>query len=162
MLALICILYIEHIAWLLQNTRDTKAYVQLSLKVGWSYSSESVKGLRSSTAQLSSYTVSVLVGFVIAAILAHVTWALAQEWVLSIRTAKTVTWALTREWVSLQYLWQSWPVQNNSKHVFSPIPTDLLALQVTQMPRSPKLAIFLPTTTNGQTNHFTPLRMCAG
>ena len=36
--------------------------------------------------------VSVLVSFVIAAILAHVTWA------LSIRTVKIVTWALIREW----------------------------------------------------------------
>ena len=42
--------------------------------------------------------VSVLVSFVIPAILTHVTWALAQEWVLSNRTAQTVTWALTREW----------------------------------------------------------------
>ena len=42
--------------------------------------------------------ISVLVGFVIPAILAHVTWALAREWALSIRTAQTVTWALTREW----------------------------------------------------------------
>ena len=41
----------------------------------------------------------VLVGFVIAAILAHITWALAREWALSFRTAKTVTLALTREWV---------------------------------------------------------------
>ena len=40
--------------------------------------------------------VSVLVGFVIAVILAPVTWALAREWALSIQTAKTVTWALTR------------------------------------------------------------------
>ena len=31
-------------------------------------------------------------------VLAHLTWALAREWALSIRTAKTVTWALTREW----------------------------------------------------------------
>ena len=31
-------------------------------------------------------------------ILAHVTWALAWEWALFIRAAKTVTWALTREW----------------------------------------------------------------
>ena len=31
--------------------------------------------------------------------LAHVAWALAREWALSIRTAKAVTWALTREWV---------------------------------------------------------------
>ena len=29
----------------------------------------------------------------------HVTWSLAREWALSIRTAKTVTFALTREWV---------------------------------------------------------------
>ena len=43
--------------------------------------------------------VSVLVGFVIAVILAHVTWVLAREWVLSIRTAKIVTWVLTRELV---------------------------------------------------------------
>ena len=31
-------------------------------------------------------------------ILAHVTWALAREWALFIRAAKTVTWALTQEW----------------------------------------------------------------
>ena len=42
--------------------------------------------------------VSVIVGFFIAAVLVHITWAFAQEWVLSIQTAKTVTWALTREW----------------------------------------------------------------
>ena len=30
-------------------------------------------------------------------ILAHVTWALAREWALFIRAAKTVTWALTRD-----------------------------------------------------------------
>ena len=34
--------------------------------------------------------VSVLIGFVTAVILAHVTWVLAQEWALSIQTAKTV------------------------------------------------------------------------
>ena len=28
-------------------------------------------------------------------ILAHVTWALAREWALFIRAAKTVTWAVT-------------------------------------------------------------------
>ena len=43
--------------------------------------------------------ISVLVGFVIAATLAHITWALAWEQALSIQTAKTVTWALTWEWV---------------------------------------------------------------
>ena len=42
--------------------------------------------------------VSVVIGFVIAVILAHVTWALAREWALSIQTAKTVTWELTWEW----------------------------------------------------------------
>ena len=42
--------------------------------------------------------VSVLIGFVIAVILAHVTWALAQEWALSILAAKTVTWVFTQEW----------------------------------------------------------------
>ena len=31
-------------------------------------------------------------------ILAHVTWALAREWALFIRAAKTVTGTLTREW----------------------------------------------------------------
>ena len=46
--------------------------------------------------------ISALVGFIITAVLAHVTWALAQEWVLSIRTAKTVTWTLTREWALAQ------------------------------------------------------------
>ena len=46
--------------------------------------------------------VSVLVGFVITVILAHVTWALAQEWALSILTAKIVTWVLTQEWALAQ------------------------------------------------------------
>ena len=31
-------------------------------------------------------------------IFAHNTWALAQVWALSIRTAKTVIWTLTQEW----------------------------------------------------------------
>ena len=35
-------------------------------------------------------------------ILAHVTWALAREWALFIRAAKTVTWALTWEWALAQ------------------------------------------------------------
>ena len=35
-----------------------------------------------------------VVGFVIVVTLAHVTWVLAREWVLSIRTAQTVTWVL--------------------------------------------------------------------
>ena len=34
----------------------------------------------------------------LAAILTHVTWALAREWALSIRKAKTVTWELTQKW----------------------------------------------------------------
>ena len=46
--------------------------------------------------------VSVLVGFVITAILLHVTWVLAWEWALSIRTAKTVTWVFTQEWALAQ------------------------------------------------------------
>ena len=46
--------------------------------------------------------VSVLVGFVITAFLAHITWALAREWVLSIRAAKTVIWVLTWELVLAQ------------------------------------------------------------
>ena len=43
--------------------------------------------------------ISVLVGFVVAVILAHVIWVLARKWALSILTAKTVIWALTQEWV---------------------------------------------------------------
>ena len=35
-------------------------------------------------------------------ILAHVTWALAREWALFIRAAKTVIWALTQEWALAQ------------------------------------------------------------
>lgn len=35
-------------------------------------------------------------------ILAHVTWALAREWALFIRAAKTVTWALTQAWALAQ------------------------------------------------------------
>ena len=46
--------------------------------------------------------VSVLIGFIIAAILAHVTWAHVREWALSIQIAKTVTWALIREWALAQ------------------------------------------------------------
>ena len=38
-----------------------------------------------------------VVGFVIVVTLAHVTWVLAQEWALSIRTAQTVTWVLARD-----------------------------------------------------------------
>ena len=34
--------------------------------------------------------------------LAYVTWALAWEWALFIRAAKTITWALTREWAVAQ------------------------------------------------------------
>ena len=39
--------------------------------------------------------ISVLVGYVVAVILAHVTRALAREWALSIQTAKIVTWERT-------------------------------------------------------------------
>ena len=46
---------------------------------------------------ISIIFVSVIVDFIIIVILAHVTWALVREWVLSIRTAKTVTWVLTRD-----------------------------------------------------------------
>ena len=55
-----------------------------------------------------------------------------------------------------------WPVQNDSKHTeasFSPIPKDSFALQVVQMPRSPRLAIFVTMTTDIQTDYFTLLRM---
>ena len=53
---------------------------------------------RSEIIYITIVFVSVLTGYVIVVILAHVTWALAREWMLSIRTAKTVTWVLTQEW----------------------------------------------------------------
>ena len=46
-----------------------------------------------------------------------------------------------------------------SKHTeasFSPISTDSSCLRVAQMPRSPKVVIFVPTTTDVQTDCFTP------
>ena len=52
---------------------------------------------RSEIVYITIVFLSVLIGFVIAAILVHVIWAPAREWALSIRTAKTVTWALTRD-----------------------------------------------------------------
>ena len=52
-----------------------------------------------------------------------------------------------------QYLQRSWALPNDSKHTeanFSAIFTDTLYLQVTQMPRSPDLAIFVLTTDHRQ------------
>ena len=49
----------------------------------------------------------------------------------------------------MQYLRCSWTLPNDSKHneaSFSTIPTDMLYLRVAQTPRSPDLAIFVPTT----------------
>ena len=37
-------------------------------------------------------------------ILAHVTWALARQWALFIRAAKTVTWALARDTTAIRVL----------------------------------------------------------
>ena len=66
----------------------------------------------------------------------------------------------------MHYLWRSWPVQNNSKYTetsFSPISRYSFVLQVAQGPRSPKLAIFVrTTTTDGQTNCFTPCACTRG
>ena len=55
----------------------------------------------------------------------------------------------------------SWPVQNDSKYTetsFLPISRYSFALQVAQGPRSPKLPIFMQTTTTTdiQTDCFTP------
>ena len=50
-----------------------------------------------------------------------------------------------------QYLQRSWALPNDSKHTevsFSATLTDTLYLRVTQMPRSPDLAIFVLTTDN--------------
>ena len=64
----------------------------------------------------------------------------------------------------MQYLGLSWTLPNDLKHneaSFSMISTDMLYLRVTQMPRSPDLAIFVLTTDT--TDYFNyPLRMCAG
>ena len=69
--------------------RDTRVYVQLSVKLG---EATHQNQRRIDIVYITIVFVSVLVSFVIAVILANVTWA------LSIRTAKTVTWALTQEW----------------------------------------------------------------
>ena len=58
------------------------------------------------------------------------------------------------------YLWCSWTVPNDLKHIqakFSPISTDwiVLCLRVAQMPRCQDLAIFMVTTTDRQTDCFT-------
>ena len=52
-----------------------------------------------------------------------------------------------------------------SKHTeagFSPNLTDSSCLRVAQMPRSPKVAIFVPTTTDVQTDYFTPCACARG
>ena len=74
--------------------RDTKAYVQLSMKVGCSYLSESEKDryrlyhhhLRKCSRRLRHCNLG-----------SHY-WALAQEWELSIQTTKTVIWVFNQEW----------------------------------------------------------------
>ena len=71
-------------------------------------------------------------------------------------------------WLKMHYLWRLWLVQSNSKHTeasFSLILMYLFALKVAQGPRTPKLAIFVQTTTT--TDMYTnrslyPLRMRVG
>ena len=65
----------------------------------------------------------------------------------------------------MQYLRCSWTLPNDSKHNeanLSTILTDMLYLQVAQMPRSPDLAIFLLTTDDRQNRLLYPLRMHVG
>ena len=74
-------------------------------------------------------------------------------------------------WLKMHYLWRLWPVQSNSKYTeasFSPISMYSFALQVAQGPRTPKLAIFVRTTTTTttttdiQTDCFTPCACARG
>ena len=61
------------------------------------------------------------------------------------------------------YLWWSWTVTNDSKHIqasFSLIPTDWLRLRVAQNPRSQDLVIFMVTTTDRQTDKLITLPLC--
>ena len=62
-----------------------------------------------------------------------------------------------------QYLQRSWALPNDSKHTevsFSATLTDTLYLRVTQMPRSPDLAIFVLTT--DKTDYITPCACARG
>ena len=57
------------------------------------------------------------------------------------------------------YVWRPLPTLSNSKHTensFSLISTDSVCLQHAQMPKIRDLVIFVPTTTNRQTDYFTP------
>ena len=64
----------------------------------------------------------------------------------------------------MQYLQRSWADSKHTEVSFSATLTDTLYLRVTQMPRSPDLAIFVLTTDNddGQNRLHYPLRMRAG
>ena len=79
--------------------------------------------------------------------------SIVQRW-----TEQTFYWPLL-------YVWCSWPVLKDSKHTeasFSPIPRDSFALQVVQVPRSSRLAIFMPTTDITLPLLRMRMRMCAG
>ena len=94
----------------------------------------------------------------------------------SVLTTFTYIWCGCREHIvgsvhrrgqQKQHLQRSWALPNDSKHTeasFSGILTDTLHLRVAQMPRSPDLAIFVPTDDNNdrQNQLHYPLRMCAG
>ena len=74
-----------------------------------------------------------------------------------------------RPWlIIMHYLWRSWPVQNDSKYTdtetsFSLISRYSFASQVAQGPRSPKLVIFVQTTTTDiQTDCFSPCACARG
>ena len=61
-----------------------------------------------------------------------------------------------------QYLQRSWALPNDSKHTevsFSATLTDTLYLRVTQMPRSPDLAIFVLTTDNDRQRQTKPITL---
>ena len=83
----ICRLYIEHVTRLFRrSTRDTRAYVMYSW--AWKLGEATYLSERIEIFYITTVFISVLVCFVIAAILAHIAWVLAREWMLSIRTAK--------------------------------------------------------------------------
>ena len=69
-------------------------------------------------------------------------------------------------WAKMHYLWHLWPVSNDLKHIEASFFSDSdrsVRLQVAQVPRSSKLAIFVLTTTiDIQTDCFTPCTCMQG
>ena len=73
------------------------------------------------------------------------------------------SWAWLQWSTKGHYLWHSWTMPNDSKHIqacLSLISTDWLHLRAAQVPRCRDLAIFMVTTTDRQTDYFTPAHVC--